>query len=99
MFDFLFDLTNDPVFYTLYISLVLSFSVKIALNWMIEYKVSDASVKLKETKNLFANDSIQKIGVTYSFDIFEWLVNITKRKEHPDDKSAPSNSFSTFSYT
>lgn len=94
LFDFLFDLTNDPVFYALYISLILGLSIRIAWVLALEYKMTDSSSDTKEAKKLFIHNTNHSIGLYHDNDVFEWLVNITKRIECSNDDGDVYHSFS-----
>jgi hypothetical protein len=94
LFDFLFDLTKDPVFYALYITIILGLTIRIAWVWAIEYNMTDASSDMKETKKLFIHNINHSIGLYHDNDVFEWLVNTTKRVECFNDDGDAHHSFS-----
>lgn len=94
MIDFLFDITNDSVLYALYI-IILQFTVKIAWVWLIEYRLTDTSTRVIDTNKQYYND-YQNISLRHiNYDVFKWLITITKRRERPDDDSDPHDSFLT----
>jgi hypothetical protein len=90
LLDFLMDITNLQLDYTLYVGLIIGLTVKYFWVWNIDIHFLDSISPSSEWSFKTQGLTLQMKRQLTINEIFIWLIKLIRRKESPGEEPIPS---------